>query len=92
MGDRRVAVDEVWGSCPSGGCECWSRREGKHARTPRSWRLDRRSRGTTVTSSISQRKAISVGSRPGLEGCAIAVVAKQPLGCLLGIVFESPGD
>lgn len=39
--------------------------------TPRRLRLSKRCRGTTVTISISQRKATSMGVRPGCKGSAI---------------------
>ena len=47
---------------------CWV---GAGRLTPSKSRRSRRWRGSTVTSSISQRKAISVGRRPG--GCGKAI-------------------
>ncbi len=41
--------------------------------TPRRLRLSRRCRGTTVTISISQRKATSIGVRPACRGNAMVV-------------------
>ena len=41
--------------------------------TVRSERDSKRCRGTTVTSSISQRKATSVGVKPGARGNAISI-------------------
>lgn len=41
--------------------------------TPRRWSASSRWRGTTVTSSISQRKAISGGVRPEGRGSAMVV-------------------
>ncbi len=44
-------------------------------RTERRFRLSRRCRGTTVTISISQRKATSIGVRPACRGNAMIVGA-----------------
>lgn len=41
--------------------------------TERRFRLSRRCRGTTVTISISQRKATSIGVRPACRGNAMVV-------------------
>jgi len=45
--------------------------------TPSSSRPSRRWRGITVTSSISQRKATSVGMRPGLRGKAMLSIDRS---------------
>jgi hypothetical protein len=50
-----------------------AKREEHETRTDRSWRESNLCRGITVTSSISQRKAISGGVRPGGSGRAMMI-------------------